>query len=73
MSRKGECWDNAAMESFFSTLKVELDLDKCQGSRAHTSSIVFEWTEVFYNRKRRHSTLGQRSPTQFEAHWAKLN
>ncbi len=61
MSRKGECWDNARVESFFSTLKLELDLHKSQGTRAQTREIVFEWVEVFYNRFRRHSSLGQRS------------
>ena len=73
MSRKGECWDNAAMESFFSTLKLELDLQKAQGNRADTRSLVFEWIEVFYNRERRHSSLGYRSPTRFEEYRAALN
>jgi putative transposase len=73
MSRKGECWDNAAMESFFSTLKMELDLHKIQGTRAQTRELVFEWIEVFYNRQRRHSSLGQRSPAQFEHHWNRPN
>jgi putative transposase len=44
MSRKGDCWDNAAMESFFATLKLELELDTAQGSRAATRHLVFEWT-----------------------------
>ncbi len=62
MSRKGECWDNARVESFFSTLKLELDLHTIQGTRAQTREIIFEWVEVFYNRFRRHSSLGQRTP-----------
>nr|WP_019011933.1 integrase core domain-containing protein [Deinococcus aquatilis] len=73
MSRKGECWDNAAMESFFATLKLELNLDKAQGNRSDTRNLVFEWIEVFYNRERRHSSLGYRSPTHFEEHRATLN
>jgi transposase InsO family protein len=73
MSRKGECWDNAAMESFFATLKMELDLHKAQGNRTDTSNLVFEWIEVFYNRERRHSSLGYRSPTRFEEHRARPN
>ncbi|UQN09049.1 IS3 family transposase [Deinococcus sp. QL22] len=73
MSRKGDCWDNAAMESFFATLKLELELDTAQGNRADTRNLVFEWIEVFYNRERRHSSLGYRSPTRFEQHRATLN
>ena len=73
MSRKGECWDNAAMESFFATLKMELNLHKAQGNRTDTSNLVFEWIEVFYNRERRHSSLGYRSPTRFEEHRARPN
>ena len=73
MSRTGECWDNAAMESFFATLKLELNLDKAQGNRSDTRNLVFEWIEVFYNRERRHSSLGYRSPTHFEEHRATLN
>jgi putative transposase len=66
MSNKGECWDNAVQESFFSTLKVELDLRQPRAPRAQTRSEVFEWIEVFYNRQRRHSSLGYRSPVAFE-------
>ncbi|GGR39370.1 transposase [Deinococcus ruber] len=73
MSRKGECWDHAAMESFFATLKMELNLHKAQGNRADTRHLVFEWIEVFYNRERRHSSLGYRSPARFEEHQARPN
>ena len=73
MSRKGEGWDNAAMESFFATLKMELTLHKAQGNRADTRNLVFEWIEVVYNRERRHSSLGYRSPTRFEEHRARPN
>ncbi len=58
MSRKGNCWDNAVVESFFGTLKLELGLDKVIGSREVTKAVVFEWIEVFYNRQRLHSTNG---------------
>ena len=73
MSRKGECLDNAVTESFFATLKTELELDKARGTRAQTRSMVFEWIEVFYNRERRHSSLGYISPSSFEHTWARLN
>ena len=66
MSRKGECWDNAPTESFFATLKTELELDKAKGTRSVTRGVVFEWIEVFYNRERRHSSLGYRSPQTSE-------
>ena len=71
MSRKGNCWDNAVVESFFSTLKLELGLDKVIGSREVTKAVVFEWIEVFYNRKRLHSTIGYKSPAEFEENWCK--
>ena len=66
MSRKGNCWDNAVMESFFSTLKLELDLDRPVGTRDFTLDTVFYWIEGWYNRKRRHSSLGNISPIKFE-------
>ena len=73
MSRKGECWDNAPTESFFATLKTELELDKARGNRAQTRLLVFEWIEAFYNRERRHSSLGYLSPAQFEEQHSRLN
>jgi putative transposase len=66
MSRKGNCWDNAPCESFFATLKLELDLGKARGDKLETQALVFEWMEVFYNRQRLHSSLGFRSPAEFE-------
>jgi len=66
MSRKANCWDNAVAESFFGTLKCELDLAKPIGSKAQTRATVFEWIEVWYNRERRHSSLGFLSPVMFE-------
>ena len=65
MSRKGNCWDNAVVESFFSTMKRELD-DAIFDSRESARAIVFEHIEIWYNRQRRHSTLGYASPEQFE-------
>jgi putative transposase len=66
MSRKGNCWDNAAMESFFGTLKQELVNRVLFTTREHARKEVFEYIEVWYNRKRRHSTLGYVSPAEFE-------
>jgi putative transposase len=65
MSRKGNCWDNAAMESFFATLKAELSVSVFD-SHAAARSAVFDYIERFYNRVRLHSTLGYRSPVAHE-------
>jgi putative transposase len=66
MSRRGNCWDNAPVESFFGTLKKEL-IHRCDfASRACARSTIFEWLEVFYNRSRRHSALDYLSPVEFE-------
>ena len=62
MSRKGNCWDNACVESFFKTLKVELDDLKRRCSKNHIRTSVFEYIEVYYNRRRRHSALGYAIP-----------
>ncbi len=63
MSRRGNCYDNAVMESFFSTVKSE------EGPRfesyGHAKEALFDYIEVFYNHRRRHSTLGQISPAEF--------
>ena len=66
MSRKGNCWDNAVVESFFSTLKQELVYTTEFNTRAQARLALFEYIEAFYNRQRRHSTLGYVSPVQFE-------
>lgn len=66
MSRKGNCWDNAVVESFFSTLKTELVHEMDFLTREAAKSALFEFIEVFYNRKRRHSSLGYVSPAEFE-------
>lgn len=67
MSRKGDCWDNAVAESFFATLKKELVRGAILVDYQSTHSAVFEYIEVFYNRKRKHTFLGGISPAQFEA------
>ena len=61
MSRRGNCWDNAVVESFFHTLKTELVYHRRYITREEARQDIFEWIEVFYNRTRRHSTLGYRS------------
>ncbi|NOK36940.1 IS3 family transposase [Corallococcus exercitus] len=66
MSRKGNCWDNAVVESFFSTLKTELVHEVDFLTRESAKAALFEFIEVFYNRKRRHSSLGYVSPVEFE-------
>jgi len=66
MSRRGDCWDNAPMESFFATLKKELIHDEDYQSRAEAQASIFEYIEVFYNPVRRHSRLGYLSPLAFE-------
>lgn len=70
MSKKGDCWDNAVIESFFSSLKMERTNRKRYRSRDEARSDVFDYIERFYNSRRRHSTLGQVSPDQFERTWA---
>ena len=66
MSRKGNCYDNAARESFWSSLKRELVHRHQFATRAQARAAVFEWIEIFYNRERLHSALGYKSPVDFE-------
>ena len=66
MSRKGECLDNAVAESFFSSLKTELIDHEDYRTREEARQSLFEYIEVFYNRRRRHSYLGYISPVEFE-------
>jgi putative transposase len=66
MSRSGDCWDNAAMESFFSTLKTERTSRKNYQLRDEARADVFDYIERFYNPRRRHSTLGYLSPVDYE-------
>jgi putative transposase len=66
MSRRGDCWDNAPMESFFASLKKELVHDADFATRATARAALVEYIEVFYNTKRRHSSLGYVSPAEYE-------
>lgn len=66
MSRKGQCWDNALMESFFHTLKTEHVYHERFRTKDHARRSVFEWIEVFYNRQRIHSALGYVTPVCYE-------
>ena len=66
MSRSGNVWDNAAMESFFSSLKTERTARKTYRTRDEAKADVFDYIECFYNVKRRHSTIGYLSPVEFE-------
>ena len=66
MSRRGNCWDNAVAESFFSTLKMELVYRTDFARREEARAAIFEYIEVFYNRERRHSSLRYLSPEDFE-------
>jgi transposase InsO family protein len=67
MSRKGDCFDNAMVESFFGTLKTELVYQQQYTTRNEARRAIFEYVEVFYNRQRRHSALGYLSPVAYEA------
>jgi transposase InsO family protein len=71
MSRKGNCWDNAPMESFWSSMKTEME-SSVPATRIEARRRVFDYIEAFYNPRRRHSTLGHVSPNQFEEAAARL-
>jgi len=73
MSRKGNCWDNAVAESFFATLKVEFVHETLFHTRAQATREIFEYIEVFYNRVRRHSSVGYVSPMDFEKDYVPLH
>lgn len=66
MSRSDNVWDNATMESFFSSLKTELTARKVYTTRDNARANVLDYIERFYNTRRRHSTLGYLSPVEFE-------
>ena len=66
MSRRANCWDNAPMESFLASLKKELTRGESFATREEAKASIFEYIEVFYNRIRRHSSLGYLSPTEYE-------
>lgn len=72
MSRKGDCWDNAPAESFFHTLKIELVHHHQFATREEAKQAIFEYIEVFYNRQRRHSANGYRSPEEYEKRGSKV-
>ena len=72
MSRKGDCWDNAPVESFFGSLKQELVFHQKYLTRFHARQSIFEYIERFYNCRRLHSTLGFKSPARYEAIYFKL-
>ena len=72
MSRRGNCYDNAAMESFWATLKTECFHGPIPATRQQARSMIFDYIETFYNPKRRHSSLGNLSPLQFEQQNATL-
>ena len=72
MSRPGNCWDNAVAESFFATLEWELLEREDWHTHAEARRALFEYLEVWYNRKRRHSSLGYRSPAEYEAYLHQL-
>ena len=67
MSRSGNVWDNAAMESFFGTLKKELIYHQDYATLEEARRSIFEYIECWYNRRRRHSAIGYKSPEVFEA------
>ena len=69
MSRKGNCWDNAPTESFFNSLKNERVHGTRYETRAEATLNTFDYIEPFYNRRRRHSTLGYASPEDFLTDW----
>lgn len=66
MSRRGNCWDNAVAESFFATLKTELVHDVVFTTRTVAKTTIAEWIEIFYNGKRRHSSIGYLAPAEYE-------
>jgi len=67
MSKKADCWDNAVAESFFASLETELILESDWFTRDAARQAIFEYIEAWYNRERRHSSLGYRSPVHYEA------
>ncbi len=67
LSRPRQCWDNAVAESFFATLKEELVYRSTFSTRAIARAAIFEFIEVFYNRRRLHSSLGWKTPAAYEA------
>ena len=73
MSRKGNCYDNAPMESWFGTLKSELIHHRHYRTRLEAVREIVEYIEVFYNRQRRHAKLGNISPAEYTSNFYRLN
>ncbi len=73
MSKKGDCWDNAVAESFFATLKTELVASADWPTREAARAAVFEYVEIWYNRRRLHSSLGYVTPMAYELMQATKN
>ena len=73
MSRKGNCWDNAVMESFFGRFKVELIYAENYKTVEAAQSGIFEYIEIFYNRQRRHSAINNMSPHEYEMQYNQFN
>lgn len=71
MSRKGNCWDNACAETFFSTIKCEMLYHKKYMTREEARKDIFWYIEVFYNRKRRHQALGYMTPLEYKCRFMK--
>ena len=71
MSRKGNCWDNAPSESFFHTLKTEMVHHEKFKTRSDAKQAIFEYIEVFYNRRRKHSTIGYVAPMEYDEAYRK--
>jgi putative transposase len=71
MSRKGNCYDNAPMESFWGTLKNELVHHRRDETREQARCEIAEYIEIFYNHQQRHSQLGNRSPAAFAPQWVR--
>jgi putative transposase len=72
MSRKGNCWDNAVAESFFHTIKTQLIYHRRFHGKDETEQALFSYIEIYYNRRRRHSTNGYQSPAKYEFEWEKM-
>ncbi|MBL0381552.1 MAG: DDE-type integrase/transposase/recombinase [Desulfofustis sp. PB-SRB1] len=72
MSRKGDCWDNAVAESFFHTLKMQLLYHHKFACKRDTEQALFNYIEVYSNRRRRHSTKDYKSPALYEMEWESL-
>jgi transposase InsO family protein len=73
MSKKGDCYDNALMESFFGTLKEECVERQTFSTRDEAKKVIFEYLDVFYNRQRKHSSLGYVSPADYEKMKGEIN